>query len=202
MRSTRPLVIVMVTAAVLGCSRAGAGGETASTEAAVTAAVTAASAATDVPRTGTSGPVGTSTTSTRPAPSTTAGPYTETGVKQPLSGGGTVAVRSSQPTATPKGVPPPPTGSLYAVVVATFCATPAAPMTDLDPARFRVEVGGQGYVGHSGGEPPIGRLPLTTGTTVNAGTCLDATVSFVIAGELHIETVAYDTSTGPLRWAA
>jgi hypothetical protein len=134
--------------------------------------------------------------------STTAGAYTETGVKQRLPEGGTLAVRSGQPTSAPKGAPPPPPGSLYAVVAATFCAAPTTPLGDLDPARFRVEVGGQGYVVHTGTEPPIGRSPLAEGTSVAAGTCLDVTVSFVIAGELHIETVAYDTPAGPLRWAA
>lgn len=162
-----------------------AGIEAAAATSAVTAATTVTTAAAPV------------------APPTTASAFKSPGEKHPLAGGTLAASYPRVGVRPPKGVAPPPAGQAWAVVNVRFCA--AETLIDsalVDPARFRVEVPGQGEVAPAAGAPALSKTPLQAGTAgVPPGSCVEGSVIYLVAGEGHIEAVTYDTGAGLLRWA-
>lgn len=145
-----------------------------------------------------------STSSTQPA-STTTSPFQTAGLKHSLDGGGTVVVSYPNNSARPpKGVAPAPAGSSYATITAKMCASKTATIAGdiVDPARFSVEVPGQGLVAYNPSVPSIRAPALTKGTTVAPGTCVEGTISFLIGGERHIESILYDATEGLFRWVS
>jgi hypothetical protein len=136
---------------------------------------------------------------------TTTSPFQTAGLKHTLSSGATVVVSYPNNAARPpKDVPPPPDGAAYAVVTARLCAakTAAIPGSLVDPARFSVEVPGQGQVAYDPSIPVLRPPALTAGSTVAPGACLEGTISYVIRGERHIESVSYDAGDGLYRWVS
>ena len=85
-----------------------------------------------------------------------------------------------------------------------FCAGPQDPIDGglVDPARFRIEVPGQGQVSPAPDAPALAPAPLAAGTAVAPGTCTEGSIAFLIGGEGHVESTSYDTGDGLLRWAA
>jgi hypothetical protein len=137
-------------------------------------------------------------------PPTTASGYKSPGEKHPLPGGTVAASYPRVGVRPPKGVAPPPSGQAWALVNVRFCAGDGTPIAGslLDPARFRVEVPGQGDVPSATDAPALSRTPLTAGSVdVTPGKCLEGSIAYLIAGEGHIEAVTYDTGAGLLRWA-
>ena len=142
------------------------------------------------------------TTSTS-APDTTASGYRSPGEKHPLAGGTLAASYPRVGVRPPRGVAPPPAGQTWAVLNVRFCAEPDSSIDPslVDPDRFRVEVPGQGYVAPSPDAPALAPAPLVAGTAVAAGTCVEGSMAYLVAGEGHIESITYDSGAGLLRWA-
>ena len=141
---------------------------------------------------------------TEPARSdTTASAFKSPGEKHPLPGGTLAASYPRVGVRPPKGVAPPPAGQ-WAVVNVRFCAAADTPIDPVlvDPTRFVVEVPGQGAVAPAHDAPALSKAPLTAGGPgVNPGTCLEGSISYLVAGEGHVESISYDTGDGLLRWA-
>ena len=136
-------------------------------------------------------------------PATTASAYKSPGEKHPIPGGNVAPSYPRVGVRPPKGVPPPPAGQ-WAVVNVRFCAADDTPIDPalVDPARFVIEVPGQGTVGPATDAPALAKAPLTAGSPgVAPGTCLEGSISYLVAGEGHIESISYDTGDGLLRWA-
>jgi hypothetical protein len=136
---------------------------------------------------------------------TSTSPFQTAGLKQTLASGATVVVSYANNNARPpKDVPPPPAGSSYAVVTARLCAPKTAPIPGdiVDPDRFSVEVPGQGLVSYNPAVPVLRGPALPKGTPVAPGTCLEGTISYVIGGERHIESIQYDAGEGLFRWVS
>jgi hypothetical protein len=90
------------------------------------------------------------------------------------------------------------------VVNVRFCAAADSVIdpTLVDPARFVIEVPGQGTVAPATDAPALAKAPLTAGGPgVAPGACLEGSISYLVAGEGHIESISYDTGDGLLRWA-
>ena len=136
-------------------------------------------------------------------PATTASAYKSPGEKHPLAGGTLAASYPRVGVRPPKGVAPAPAGQAWALVNVRFCAAPQAPIGGalVDPARFQVEVPGQGYLAPAPAAPALAKTPLAAGTEVAAGTCIEGSIPYLVAGEGHIESVTYDAGDGLLRWA-
>lgn len=142
---------------------------------------------------------------TTPTTPTTASGFRSPGEKHPLPGGTVAASYPRVGVRPPKGVAPPPAGQVWALVNVRFCAGATTPIDGafLDPARFRVEVPGQGEVTSATDAPALSKTPLRAGTAgVSPGTCVEGSVAYLVAGEGHIEAITYDTGAGLLRWAA
>ena len=142
--------------------------------------------------------------STQATTPTTASGFKSPGEKHPLPGGTVAASYPRVGVRPPKGVAPPPAGQAWALVNIRFCADKASPIAGplLDPARFRVEVPGQGELGPATDAPALSKTPLKAGTAgVSPGTCVEGSVAYLVAGEGHIEAITYDTGAGLLRWA-
>jgi hypothetical protein len=141
------------------------------------------------------------------APPTTASAFKTPGEKHPLPGGSLAPSYPRVGVKPPKGVAPVPAGQAWAVVNVRFCADAATPIDGalVDPARFRVEVPGQGEVTPSADAPALAKTPLKAGTAgtpgVSPGTCVEGYLAYLVAGEGHIESITYDTGAGLLRWA-
>jgi hypothetical protein len=147
---------------------------------------------------------GPTTTAGAGGPTTTSA-FQTAGLKHTLAGGATVVVSYPNNNARPpKNTPPPPAGSNYAVVTVKLCAPKTGPIPSeiVDPARFSVEVPGQGRVAYDPAVPVMRGPALAKGATVNPGACLEATISYVIAGEKHIESISYDAGEGVFRWVS
>lgn len=146
---------------------------------------------------------------TLPAEETTVLATTTLAFKSPgerhLLSGGTLAV--SYPRVgvrPPRGVAPPPPGQVWAVVSVRFCADATTPVAAalVDPARFQVEVPGQGYLGAAVDAPALAKAPLAAATAdVAPRACVEGTIPYLIGGEGHIEAITYDSGAGLLRWA-
>ncbi len=142
------------------------------------------------------------------APATTASAFKSPGEKHPLPGGTLAASYPRVGVRPPKGVAPPPVGQSWAVVNVRYCAADATPIDGalVDPARFKVEVPGQGEIVPAPGAPALAKGPLAAGTagtpSVAAGTCLEGSIAYLVAGEGHIEAVIFDSGAGLLRWAS
>jgi len=135
---------------------------------------------------------------------TTASAYKSPGEKHPLAGGTLTASYPRVGVRVPKGVAPPPPGQAWAVVTVRFCAAPDTPIAGalVDPARFQVEVPGQGYLAPAPGAPALAKAPLAAGgPDVAPGACVEGSLAYLVAGEGHVESVVYDTGAGALRWA-
>jgi hypothetical protein len=145
------------------------------------------------------------TTTSSTVGSTTTSPFQTAGLKHTLANGGTVVVSyPNNAVRPPKDVPPAPADSAYAMLTVKMCADKAAaiPGELVGPSRFSVEVPGQGIVAYDPAVPPMRTPTLPEGTTVQPGTCLEGTVSFLIKGERHIESVSYDAGEGIFRWVS
>ena len=146
----------------------------------------------------------TAVASTEATTPTTASAFKSPGEKHPLPGGTVAASYPRVGVRPPKGVAPPPAGQAWALVNVRFCAADATPIAGalVDPARFRVEVPGQGEVANATDPPALSKTPLKAGTSgVAPGTCLEGSVAYLVAGEGHIEAISYDSGAGLLRWA-
>jgi len=147
------------------------------------------------------------TTITGAVPETTAttvSAFKSPGEKHELPGGTLAASYPRVGVRPPKGVAPAPAGQAWAVVNVRFCAGAGSPIDGglVDPARFRVEVPGQGEVAATADAPALAKAPLAAGTPgVSRGTCVEGSIAYLVAGEGHIEAVTYDTGAGLLRWA-
>ncbi len=138
------------------------------------------------------------------SPATTASAYKSPGEKHPLAGGTLAASYPRVGVRPPRGVVAPPDGQAWAVVSARFCAAGDSALDGalVDPARFQVEVPGQGYVPAAPDAPALAKAPLATGApAVAPGTCTEGSIAYLVAGEGHIESITYDTGAGLLRWA-
>lgn len=134
---------------------------------------------------------------------TTASSFRSPGEKHPLAGG-TLAVSYPRVGVRPRrGLAPAPAGQSWTVVSVRFCAGPESPIGGdlVDPARFLIEVPGQGLVGPAPDAPALAPDPLAAGTDVAPGTCIEGSISFLIGGEGHVESASYDSGAGLLRWA-
>ena len=137
-------------------------------------------------------------------PAVTASPYKSPGEKHPVPGGTLAVSYPRVGVRPPQGVAPAPAGQAWAVVNVRFCADPATAIagTLVDPARFRIEVPGQGVVVPAPGAPALARAPLAPGGPgVAPGACVEGSVAYLVAGEGHVEAVTYDSGAGLLRWA-
>jgi hypothetical protein len=144
-------------------------------------------------------------TSSVPAASTTTSPFQTAGLKHTLASGATVVVSYANNNArVPKDVPPPPAGTNYAIVTTKLCAARTGPIPGeiVDPGRYSVEVPGQGLVAYNPAVPVLRGPALPKGTTVNPGACLEGTITFVIGGERHIESIQFDAGEGLFRWVS
>jgi len=129
--------------------------------------------------------------------------YKSPGEKHPLAGGTLAASYPRVGVRPPKGIAPPPPGQVWAVHNVRFCAAADAPIADnlVDPARFQVEVPGQGLVSPAPDAPALAPAPLVPRTAVAPGTCLEGSIAYLVGGERHIESITYDNGAGLLRWA-
>lgn len=145
---------------------------------------------------------GTASTSST-APATTASAYKSPGEKHPLPGGTLAASNPRVGVRVPRGAAPAPQGQAWAVLNVRFCASEDASIPEhlVDPARFKVEVPGQGYVAPAPDAPALAPAPLQTGSTVAFGACTEGSIAYLVAGEGHIESITYDSGEGLLRWA-
>lgn len=137
--------------------------------------------------------------------STTSSPFVTAGLKHTLSSGATVVVSYPVNGARPgKDAPPPPAGMVYALVTAKMCASKTVPIQAelVVPDRFSVEVPGQGMVKFDPAVPVVRGPALPRGQVVAPGTCTEGTISYVIGGERHIESIAYDAGDGLFRWVS
>jgi len=136
-------------------------------------------------------------------PATTLSTYKSPGEKHPLAGGTLAASYPRVGVRPPRGAPPPPDGQQWAVLNVRFCGGPQGPVSGdlVDPARFRIEVPGQGLVDPALDAPALAPAPLVAGTAVAAGTCTEGSIAFLVGGEGHVESTIYDTGEGLLRWA-
>lgn len=137
-------------------------------------------------------------------PVTTVSAFKSPGEKHPLPGGTLAASYPRVGVRPPRGVAPAPAGQAWAVVNVRFCAAAGSPIGGdlVDPARFRVEVPGQGEVAPAPDAPALAKAPLRAGTPeIAPGTCVEGSIPYLVAGEGHIESVTYDTGAGLLRWA-
>lgn len=150
-------------------------------------------------------PTVTTTAETGPtSPPTTTSAFLSPGEKHPLPGGTLAALYPRVGVRPPKGVAPPPAGQAWAVVSVRFCAAPETAIDPgmVDPARFKVEVPGQGIIAAAPDAPALAKAPLTAANPgVGAGTCVEGSIPYLVAGEGHIESITYDTGAGLLRWA-
>jgi hypothetical protein len=134
----------------------------------------------------------------------TLAPWKSAGVKQPLPGGDLATSYPRVQTRPPPETPKLPPGQAYWFITVKFCADDDAtiPGDLVDPARFQVEVPGQGYVAWKPEFPVVYGEGLTAGGDVAPGTCREGTVSYIIAGELHVESITFDAGSTLLRWAS
>lgn len=150
------------------------------------------------------------TLATTPEPaSETAGPpitassFKSPGEVHPLAGGTLSVSYPRVGVQARKGVAPAPAGQSWTVISVRFCAGSEGPIGGdlVDPARFSIEVPGQGLVGPTPDAPALAPGPLSAGTTVAPGTCVEGSMAFLIGGEGHVESTSYDSGAGLLRWA-
>ena len=137
-------------------------------------------------------------------PATTASAFKSPGEAHPLPGGTVAASYPRVGVRPPKGGAPVPAGQAWAVVNVRFCAAPTSPVSrDLvDPARFRVEVPGQGWVDATPGAPALAKAPLApSAADLAPRACTEGSIADLVGGEGHIEAITYDSGAGLLRWA-
>jgi hypothetical protein len=143
------------------------------------------------------------------APVTTASAFKSAGEKHRLPGGTLAPSYPRVGVRPPKGVAAPAAGQAWAVVNVRFCADASGPIDGslLDPARFKLEVPGQGEVAPTPAAPALAlaKAPLVAAAAgapgVAPGTCLEGSIAYLVAGEGHIEAITYDAGAGLLRWA-
>jgi hypothetical protein len=146
----------------------------------------------------------TAAVTTTAGPTTTASPYKSAGERFPLAGGTVAASYPRVGVRAPAGTPPLPAGPQWALLNVELCAgkTAALPGRFVDPNRFQVEVPGQGFVKAAAGAPALSKTPLVAGGDVPVGRCAQGAIPYVVGGEGHIESIAYDAGDGLLRWAS